>query len=298
MESISGLSVSEILRKVQRIEILARRQVNELMAGGYQSVFKGRGMEFEEVREYQPGDDIRSIDWNVTARSGRPFIKRYAEERELTVMFLVDLSASGMFGSQSQSKLDLALEVAALLMFTALKNNDKVGLVLFCDQVGHYIPPRKGKSHVLRCLRELVASRPIARQADFAKATEFLGRVQKRRGVVFLLSDFLGIEDFQGLAVTGQRHDLIAVSLDDPRERSLPDVGLLRLLDPESGELRELDTSSAAVRQAFEQRGQQRRVQLQEGLARAGLDHLPLHTGEAYLQTLLRFFQMRRRRMH
>ena len=185
-------SVVEILKKVQRIQIVANRAVNDLFAGQYKSVFRGRGMEFDEVREYQPGDDIRTIDWNVTARTGNCFIKRFCEERELTVLFLVDVSASGAFGSTQQSKLELAVEIAALLMFSALKNNDKVGLIQFCDDVLDYLPPRKGKSHVLHIIRKLVGAQPVARDTNLDKALDFLNRVQKRRAVVFLMSDFLG----------------------------------------------------------------------------------------------------------
>lgn len=292
-----GLSVAEILQQVQRIQIVANRQVNDLMAGGYQSVFKGRGMEFEEVREYQPGDEIRTIDWNVTARQGRPFVKRFAEERELTVLFLVDVSASGIFGSQDRAKVDLMIEMTALLMFTALKNNDKTGLILYADDVQRYFPPRKGKGNVLYCLRELVAARPIGRPADLENATEFLGRVQKRRGVVFVVSDFLEVDDFQPLALMRRRHDLIGITIDDPHERQLPDVGLLRIVDPETGALVEVDTSSTQVRKRFEQQSTARREQLGVALQRARVDQLALTTGEPYVQTLLRFFQMRRSRI-
>ena len=209
---MATLEVADILKKVQRIQIVANRTVNDLFAGQYKSVFRGRGMEFDEVREYQPGDDVRTIDWNVTARTGHPFIKRFAEERELTVLFLVDVSASGAFGSADRSKLELVIEVAALLMFSALKNNDKVGLVTFCDEVLDYFPPRKGKANVLRLIRQLVAAEPVARSTDLGSVLEFVNRVQKRRAVVFLISDFLAPQAPRAMAACSKRHDLIAMS--------------------------------------------------------------------------------------
>ena len=227
-------NVAEIIRKVQQIQIVANRTVNDLFAGQYKSVFRGRGMEFDEVRQYQPGDDIRTIDWNVTARTGDCFIKRYCEERELTVLFLVDVSASGLFGSTRQSKLDLVIELAAMLMFSALKNNDKVGLVTFCDDVVEFIPPRKGKAHVLRMIRQLVDIDPIARDTNIQAALEFLNRVQKRRAVVFLVSDFLGDLPRKTLAISNRRHDLTAITVSDPREDELPDVGFVTLRDAET----------------------------------------------------------------
>lgn len=293
---MSAPAVAELLSQVRRIQIVARRQVDDLLAGGYTSVFKGRGMEFDEVREYQPGDEVRTIDWNVTARSGRPFVKRYAEERELTVLFLVDVSASGRFGSADRSKLERLVELAALLMFAALKNHDKVGLLLFAGEVVRYLPPRKGRQNVLRCLRELVAVETVPAAADIGKVAQFLGRVQKRRAVVFVLSDFLGVDDLRPLAVAAQRHDVIAVTVDDPRERALPAVGLIRLRDAESGALVTVDAGAPRVRAAFAAAAARREAALAENLRRAGLDRLALHTAEPYLQTLLRFFRMRQRR--
>ncbi|MBN1591310.1 MAG: DUF58 domain-containing protein, partial [Pirellulales bacterium] len=251
--------VSDILKKVQRIEIVANRTVDDLFAGQYRSVFRGRGMEFDEVREYQPGDDIRTIDWNVTARSTTPFIKRFVEERELTVVFVVDISASGAFGSVDRSKLDTVVEVAASLMFSALKNNDKVGLLTFCDDVIDYLPPRKGKSNVLHLIRELVAVEPVARPTNLAAALDYLNRVQKRRAVVFLLSDFLAPEAPKTLAVSNRRHDLVGVTISDPREQVLPDVGFITMVDPETGEQVELDTRHPEVRRLFAERSAKRR---------------------------------------
>ncbi len=293
---MSEQSIAEILSKVQRLQIVARRAVNDLFAGQYQSAFRGRGMEFDEVREYQPGDDVRTIDWNVTARAGVPFIKRFAEERELTVYFLVDVSASGAFGSGDRSKLELAIEVAALLMFSALKNNDKVGLMTFCDDIVDFYPPRKGKSNVLRLVRELVAARPVPRETRLDRALEYLVRVQKRRCVAFVLSDFITTEHRTALAVAHQRHDVIAVSVSDPRELALPDVGFLNLRDAETGEIIEVDTSHAQVRALFESGAAERGRSRGELLKKIGIDELEVRTDEDYLTSLRRFFRMRERR--
>jgi uncharacterized protein (DUF58 family) len=281
---------------VRRIQIVANRTVNDLFAGQYKSVFRGRGMEFDEVREYQPGDDVRSIDWNVTARAGAPFIKRFCEERELTVMFLVDASASGAFGSGSRSKLDMVVEVAALLMFSALKNNDKVGLVTFCDKVLDFFPPRKGKGNVLRLIRELVSARPVARPTDLSAALEFLSRVQKRRAVAFLISDFLAPEARQALALCNTRHDLVAVTVTDPREHVLPDVGFISLVDAETGQIVEVDTRHPRVRELFQSQAAARQASTSAELRKVGVDELAIRTDEDYLKSLNRFFHMRERR--
>jgi len=270
--------------------------VNDLFAGQYRSVFRGRGMEFDEVREYQPGDDIRTIDWNVTARTGSCFIKRFCEERELTVLFLVDISASGAFGSTQQSKLDLVVEVAALLMFSALKNNDKVGLLTYCDEVLQYLPPRKGKSHVLHMIRNLVGVQPVARETNLQQALDFLNRVQKRRAVVFLISDFLGSAAGRALAISNKRHDLTAISVSDPREQSLPDVGFVALRDAETGEVVELDTRHPRVRALFAQSTRKRAVRLADDLKKIGVDQLALDTRGDYTSHLRRFFNMREKR--
>jgi uncharacterized protein (DUF58 family) len=288
--------VADILKKVQRIQIVANRTVNDLFAGQYKSVFRGRGMEFDEVREYQPGDDIRTIDWNVTARTGHPFIKRFAEERELTVLFVVDVSASGVFGSQGRSKLDLVIEIAALLMFSALKNNDKVGLVTFCDTVLDFLPPRKGKANVLHLIRELVAAEPVTRPTRLSAALEFVSRVQRRRAVVFLISDFLTPLDPRSLAVCGRRHDLVAITVADPREAAVPNVGFITLADPETGDLVEVDTRHPQVRELFQTRAARRREGLSQQLKKVGIDELDLHTDEDYLVGLKRFFRMREKR--
>lgn len=288
--------VATILKKVRRIQIVAKRTVNDLLAGQYKSVFRGRGMEFEEVREYQPGDDIRTIDWNVTARSGTPFIKRFCEERELTILFAVDTSASGAFGSRLRSKLDMVVEVAGVLMFSALKNNDKVGLVTFCDRVLDYYPPRKGKGNVLHLIRELIGIEPVARPTNLAAGLEFLSRVQKRRAVVFLISDFLAPAVRETLALCNSRHDLIAITVTDPREQVLPDVGFISLRDAETGEVVELDTHHPQVRSLFAGRAAQRAEGLSTELRKVGVDELAIRTDEDYLQSFHRFFHMRERR--
>ena len=288
--------VAEILKRVQRIQIVANRTVNDLFAGQYKSVFRGRGMEFDEVREYQPGDDVRTIDWNVTARQGTPFIKVFCEERELTVMFLVDVSASGAFGSGSRSKLDMVVEVAALLMFSALKNNDKAGLITFCDEVIQYFPPRKGKANVLHLIRELVAVEPIRRETNLEEALEFLNRVQKRRAVTFLISDFLAPDAKHAMAVSNKRHDLVAITVTDPREHVLPDVGFISLVDAETGQVVEVDTRHPGVRDLFETRSVQRGERLSGELKKLGVDELPIRTDEEYLTSLRRFFHMREKR--
>jgi len=292
----SRQDVAQILKRVERIQIVASRTVDDLFAGNYKSVFRGRGMEFDEVRPYQPGDDVRTIDWNVTARAGTPFLKRFSEERELTVIFLVDVSASGAFGSGRRAKLDLAVEVAALLMFSALRNNDKVGLVTFAEDVCDYFPPRKGKSHVLHLLRELVGVTPRAGTTRIDAALDFLGRVQRRRCVAFLVSDMLASLPDRSLAVCRARHDLIAMSVTDPRELQLPDVGFINLVDAETGAIVEIDTSNPRVRAVYQQRGLRRREHLAGELRRLGVDELPLRTDEPYTHTLRRFFHMRQQR--
>lgn len=293
---MSSKSVAEILKKVQQIQIVANRSVNDLFAGQYKSVFRGRGMEFDEVRQYQPGDDIRTIDWNVTARTGDCFIKRYCEERELTVLFVVDVSASGIFGSTDHSKLDLVIEIAAMLMFSALKNNDKAGLITFCDDVVEFIPPRKGKGHVLRMIRQLVDVDPIPRQTNIATALEFLNRVQKRRAVVFLISDFLSEVPRKTLAISNRRHDLTAITVSDQHEHTLPDVGFIKLQDAESGEIVEVDTRHPQVRALFATQNEQRVEGMSQQLTRLGVDQLPVETQGDYLLSLRKFFRMREKR--
>ncbi len=334
--------LAELLKKVRRIEIVARRTVDDLFSGQYKSVFRGRGMEFSEVREYQPGDDIRSIDWNVTARAGRPYIKRFVEERELTVLFLVDVSASGVFGS-SRSKLETAIEVAATLMFSALKNNDKVGLITFADRVLNYYVPRKGKANVLHLIRELLAVEPVVRSTNLKEVLDYVNRIQRRRAVIFLLSDFLVPElleteeetdtalDFErnfgkdfssdssiernlffrsvlrqrpskaslqerALSICGRKHDLVAMTLADPREGEFPDVGFITLRDAETGEQVDVDTANPNIRRLLAEQFVAARGSIAEVLRRCQVDRLEIETDEDFIVNLRRFFLDREKR--
>jgi uncharacterized protein (DUF58 family) len=290
---MAARELEDILKEVRRIQIVARRQVNDLLAGEYMSTFKGRGMEFDSVREYVPGDEIRCIDWNVTARSNTPYVKTFCEERELTVFLAVDVSASGSFGSQRLSKMEMAVEVAAVLMLASLKNNDKVGLMFFADDVVKFVPPRKGRGNVMRLIREMLATEPIKAETNISKALEYLGRVQRRRCVVFVLSDFLGPDCSRALSVANQRHDCIAVTLQDPRELELPDVGFITLRDAETDELLELDTRHPKVRALFAKAARDREANLRDSLRKANVDRLEIRTDQSYAQSLQRFFRMR-----
>lgn len=286
-----------VLRQVRRLQLRARRAVEDPLGGAYRSVFKGAGIAFEEVREYQPGDDIRSIDWNVTARMGHPFIKRYVEERELTVVFLLDGSASMAFGSLAQVKHEVVAEIAALLTLCAVSSNDKVGLIVCTDRVETFVPPRKGSRHALRLIRDVFVQRPAHAGTCLRAGLDFLNRVLKRRALVFVFSDFLDENYARTLRMTGRRHDVIAVRVTDPRERDLPVVGLLRVRDAETGAEVLLDTTDRAVRADFERRQQQRHEEFQS-LARAGrLDVLEVSTEGRHLDALLRFFERRERRL-
>lgn len=289
-------SIQEILKNVRRVQITARRTVNDLLAGQYRSVFRGQGMEFDEVREYQPGDEIRTIDWNVTARAGTPFIKRYSEERELTVLFAVDVSASGIFGSGSRSRLDVIVELAAVLMFSALRNNDRVGLLTFAGEVEAWFPPRKGKSNVLRLLRELLSVTPVKSGTNIDQALKTINTVQRRKAVVFLMSDFLDQISRSTLVATHGRHDLVSICVQDPREHQLPESGLLNLQDAETGQIIQLDAGSAKVRQKFADQARHRQEQLKSQLQQAGVDLLEIDLAESYTAALQRFFTMRERR--
>jgi uncharacterized protein (DUF58 family) len=286
----------ELARKIRYLEIYTSKAVNDVLAGEYESVFKGRGMEFESVREYQVGDDVRSIDWNVTARMGHPYVKRFVEERELTVVFLVDLSASGAFGSSRHTKNEVAAELCALLAFSAIKNNDKVGLVVFTDQVELFVPPGKGTTHVLRLIRELLEFKPRQTRTDIATAVEYLNRVTTKRCVVFLVSDFLGGGYEKPINIMGRRHDLIAVSVTDPREVKMPDVGLVELEDAETGEIVVLDTGSAAVRRRYEGLGSERQAKLRESFRSMRVDQIEVFTNRDYVRDLVTFFRKRERR--
>lgn len=290
---------SELIRKIRQIEIRTRHLVNDSFAGEYHAIFKGRGMEFDEVRPYLPGDEIRMIDWNVTARTGQPYVKRYKEERELTVMLMVDASASGDFGSVNRFKRELAAELTAVLAFAATTNNDKVGLMIFTDQVELFIPPRKGRRHVLRLIRELLAFEPSGKATDLKHALDAINRLLKRRSILFLVSDFLAeSESYRPvLGVTNRRHDLVAIDVSDPLELEIPDVGLLALEDAESGELVWVDTSSQTWRESFKE-GQMRLVEEKKQLfRRAQIDCIEVTTSEEYVTALTTFFQKRARRL-
>ncbi len=287
----------EILRKVRRIEIKTRSIVDSMLGGQYQSAFKGRGMEFSEVRPYAVGDDIRTIDWNVTARMGEPYVKKFVEERELTVMLLVDASGSADFGSVEKSKGEVAVELCAILAFSAIRNNDRVGLITFTSDVERFIPPKKGKNHVLQVIRELLYFRPEKTGTDIAEALRFLNRVQKKRAVVFLVSDFIAPDYAAPLRIASRRHDVIAVSICDPRERMIPPIGLVELEDPERGGTVLVDTATPGFRKrlatAFD-----KRVRERSRLLRASsVDEIAISTETDYVEPLLRYFRKRERSM-
>jgi uncharacterized protein (DUF58 family) len=286
----------EILKKIRRLELRTRRLVDSMFAGSYHSVFKGRGMNFEEVREYTPGDEIRSIDWNVTARMNAPFVKKFTEERELTVMLAVDVSGSGDFGSVASSKRELAAEVASILAFSAIQNNDKVGLLLFTDEVELFIHPKKGRMHTLRLIREMLYFQPRRRGTNLTGALEYLNKVVTRRAVVFLISDFLDEGYERPLAVTARRHDLIAIPVVDPGEEDLPDVGIVTLEDPETGEQIDVNTSSRALRGAYLALEERRKKSVDQQFRKLGIDMIPLRTNEDYLHVLRAFFARREQR--
>ncbi len=300
----------EILKKVRQVEIRSRRFVDDTLVGAYHSVFKGQGMDFAEVREYMPGDDVRSIDWNVTAKMDRPFVKLFEEERELTIVLAIDLSASGYFGSLERSKRELAAELACVLAFSATRNNDKVGLLLFTDEVEAYIPPKKGRAHILRVIRDTLFFEPRKRGTNIVNALQTLNRLVKRKAVVFLLSDFLTDDSLswirpatrrQGdlprmLRLTNRRHDLICIDLSDPREFELPSVGIVSLEDAETGEQVEVDTGNAEVRRLYARQNRVRHDALLEGFRKSGVDHFSVTTDTPYINALRAFFNRRRAR--
>ncbi|MFO8026860.1 MAG: DUF58 domain-containing protein [Opitutales bacterium] len=305
------MTPSDIIKKVRRLEIRTRQLVTDSVTGAYHSSFKGRGMDFEEVREYTIGDDVRSIDWNVSAKMDKPFVKVYREERELTLMLLIDLSASGIFGSVEQSKRERAAEIASVLAFSATRNNDKVGLLLYTDEVEHYIPPKKGRRHILRVIRDILFFEPQGRATNHQTALDYLNRVQRRKAVVFLVSDFLDSETasnqptnneqqttnneqlFATLALTNQRHDLISIALTDPRESELPNVGLITLEDAETGEMIELDTGNRSVRERYRQLAAERHLAFKAGMRKKGLDWIEASTEGPYLPALRQLFTRR-----
>ena len=287
----------EMLKKIRRIDIRTSQMVNDVLGGQYESVFKGQGMEFEEVREYQPGDEVRSIDWNVTARLGRPFLKKYVEERELTIMLLLDVSASSTFGSIKQRKDELSAELCAVLAFSAIKNNDKVGLIIFTDRIEKHVPPKKGRRHVLRVISEALSFEPEGRRTDIAVALEYLNRVTIRRTVTFLISDFMATDYESSLRIANRRHDIIALTITDPRELELPDVGILDLEDAETGEKIRIDTKVRRVREAYQRLALDRMQAKSRILRSANVDTIDVSTDKPYIEPLLKFFRMRERRL-
>jgi uncharacterized protein (DUF58 family) len=286
----------ELIKKIRQIQIYTWRAVNASFAGQYESVFKGRGMQFDEVREYTPGDDVRSIDWNVTARTGRPYIKRFVEEREMTVLFAVDLSASGDFGTVNKAKNELAAEFCAVLSFAAAKNNDKVGLLIFTDRIELYIPPKKGSSHVLRLIRELLYFKKPSRETNIGQAIEYITRVTRKKATVFLVSDFIETDFKRPLSLLNKRHDVIAVSVRDRAEVALPAAGLIEFADAETGEIILVDTSSTRFRGQYAGSSATRFDQLKNLLRSINVDSISISTDRPYIQDLIAFFRMRHRR--
>ena len=286
----------EILKKIKRIEIRTGRLVNDVFAGKYESVFKGRGMEFHEVREYVPGDDIRSIDWNVTARTGRPYVKKFVEERELTILLMADMSGSGYFGSIEKMKSEIMAEIGAVLAFSAIKNNDKVGLLLFTDRVEKFIAPKKGRLHVLRVIRELLYYTPEGKKTDISAALEYLGKVFKKRAVIFLISDFIDSGYERLLRILNKRHDIVAIAISDPREAELPGIGLIEFEDAETKEVIYLDTNDNALKEAL----LKRKVSFSENRKRIfrsiNMDSVEISTATSYVEPLMLFFRARAKR--
>jgi uncharacterized protein (DUF58 family) len=287
------MSATELLKKVRKIEIKTKGLSNHIFAGEYHTAFKGKGMAFSEVREYQPGDDIRTIDWNVTARFNNPYVKVFEEEREMTVMLLVDVSSSKDFGTQKQMKQELVTELAAVLAFSAIQNNDKIGLIFFSDQVEKFIPPKKGKSHILRLIRELITFEPEHKKTNIGEALRFFNNVTKKRAVCFLISDFID-EGFESpLRIANKKHDVVAVRLHDPREKELPNVGLIQLKDAETGEVKWVDTSNKSTRTAYKANYLQQEAYVTQMLKSCGVDSLSIGTEQDYVKPLMSFFKRR-----
>lgn len=290
------LTTKELLKKVRQIEIRTRGLVNQVFSGEYHSVFKGRGMEFSEVREYQFGDDIRNIDWNVTARFGHPYVKIFEEERELTVILLVDMSGSQFFGSSLLTKQQVAAEVSAVLAFSALKNNDKVGLILFSDKVEKFIPPRKSKSHTLRIIRELLSFEPVGKGTNLKNALEYLNHTIKKKSIVFLLSDFQDSGYEKILRIIGKKHDLVGIVISDERENNIPKLGLINFIDPETGEKLSIDTSNKNFQKFFSKKKEEFDNYRKQTFISSRLDVINVNTRETYIKPLVNFFRMRERR--
>jgi uncharacterized protein (DUF58 family) len=302
--SNTGERTREILRRVRQVEIKTNRLVTDTLSGQYHSAFRGQGMNFEEVREYHPGDEVRNIDWNVTARTGRPFVKKFIEERELTIMLLIDVSASGHFGSGQQSKRDLAAELGSMFAFSAIRNRDKVGLMLFSDKAEHYLPPRKGNNHVLRVIRDILYFEPEGKGTDICAALDRCNQLLHHKAVIILISDFCLPDPYPAqmdrlirkMDVTNHKHDLIALAIQDPIEKQLPQAGLLALEDSESGQQVWVDTRNPKVRDAYQRLNEERMANLRTRFAKRGIDHIELQTNEPYLKEVYRFFKGRNRR--
>lgn len=290
------MNTKDIIKKIRRIEISTNRLVTNIFAGEYESAFKGRGMEFDEVREYQHGDEVRTIDWNVTAKMGHPFVKKFVEERELIMILLVDVSGSTEFGTYQQKKSDIIAEISALLAFAAIKNNDKVGLICFTDQVELFIPPRKGKKHVLRLIRDILYCEPKRVTTDLGEALSFLERIQKRKSVVFLISDFRDNNYEKPLKRINPRHDLVAISVADRRETEFPDVGLIELEDTETGEIILFDSSSTKTRRHFQEKNLDEINKRKKFFLENKIDNIEIYADQPYTQSLIHFFQYRHRK--
>ncbi len=294
------METTELLKKVRKIEIKTRGLSNQIFSGEYHSAFKGRGMAFSEVREYQPGDDIRAIDWNVTARFNHPYIKVFEEEREMTVMLIVDVSASENFGTQKQLKKDLVTEICAVLAFSAIQNNDKIGIIFFSDRIEKFIPPKKGRSHILRIIRELINLEPAGKGTDINMALQYFTNVIKKKSIAFLISDFIDekftAENRKGgdaMKIANRKHDLVALRINDKREYELPDVGLVRILDAESGKLRWIDTSNPGIRQQYSKTSARRDARLKDMFNRSGVDSATISTSDSYIKPLMNLFKKR-----
>ncbi|MFA5857922.1 MAG: DUF58 domain-containing protein [Elusimicrobiota bacterium] len=286
----------EVMNQIRKIEIRTKRLVNDTFAGQYSSVFKGHGMEFSDVREYQPGDDIRSIDWNVTARFGHPYIKKFVEERELTLIFLVDMSGSTDFGTKLKTKAAVAAEITAALSFSAVRNNDKVGLLVFTDKIEKYIPPKKSRAHILRLIREILFYKPQSTGTNIRQALEYINDVQKRKSIIFLISDFNDDGFEKALKVTSYRHDVIAIRIFDEKEESIPSIGNIELKDNESGEVLVINTNDAVLMSKFKEKKDNRAAYIKDLFKTAEVDVIPLNAGESYVKPLLNFFKVRERR--
>ena len=288
------MDTQEILQKVRKVEIKTRRLSANIFAGQYHSAFKGRGMAFSEVREYQFGDDVRDIDWNVTARFNRPYVKVFEEERELTVMLLIDVSGSLDFGTEVQTKCDMVAEIAATLAFSAIQNNDKIGVIFFADKIEKYIPPKKGRKHILYIIREMLDFKPESRKTDIKQALEFLTSVSKRRCTAFILSDFYVRQDFEQTLIIGNRkHDIVAIQVYDRRAKELPDVGLMKVVDSETGFEQYIDTGSKKLRMAYSRYWNNRQQSLRETFSKSNVDHISISTGEDYVKSLMILFTKR-----